>query len=126
MKRKIVTSMLMTVLISLTGCIGNRSDDRFCGSRIGNESSLIMEYSDMNITDCQALKLEAGDILEFCIESKKGQVDITLQMEDENPVYEECNVSTSSFHIDIEESGVYQIIVTGRDAKGSVSVKKAD
>ena len=110
----------------LTGCDEDEGSDRFCGSRAGNTEQLVMEFSDMNITDCQNLELEAGDMLEFEIDSEKGKIDISILTEDGDTFYEECDIPSSSFHIDIEETGVYQVIVTGKDAKGSVSIQKAE
>lgn len=124
--KQIVKVSLAALAFLVTACGKAPGDERFCGSRRGNASQLVMEYSDMNLTECQTLDLKAGDMLQFVIESKRGQVDITLQMEENEPVYEESNVSSSAFYIDIEETGEYQIIVTGRNAKGSVSVTKTD
>lgn len=123
--RKIVMGMIVMGLL-LTGCDEDDGSDRFCGSRVGNTEQLVMEFSDMNITDCQNLELEAGDMLEFEIDSEKGQIDISVLTEDGDTFYEECDIPSSSFHIDIEETGVYQVIVTGKDAKGSVSIQKAE
>ena len=123
--RKIVMGMIVMGLL-LTGCDEDEGSDRFCGSRVGNTEQLVMEFSDMNITDCQNLELEAGDMLEFEIDSEKGQIDISVLTEDGDTFYEECDIPSSSFHIDIEETGVYQVIVTGKDAKGSVSIQKAE
>lgn len=117
---------MITFGVLLTGCDTDGDSDRFCGSRVGNTEQLIMEFSDMNITDCQNLELEAGDMLEFEIDSEKGQIDISVLTEDGDTFYEECDIPSSSFHIDIEETGVYQVIVTGKDAKGSVSIQKAE
>lgn len=123
--RKIVMGMIVMGLL-LTGCDEDDGSDRFCGSRVGNTEQLVMEFSDMNITDCQNLELEAGDMLEFEIDSEKGQIDISVLTEDGDTFYEECDIPSSSFHIDIEETGVYQVIVIGKDAKGSVSIQKAE
>lgn len=117
---------MITFGVLLTGCDTDGDSDRFCGSRVGNTEQLIMEFSDMNITDCQSLELAAGDMLEFEIDREKGQIDISLLTEDGDAIYEECDICSCSFHIDIEETGVYQAVVTGKDAEGSVSIRKAE
>ena len=48
----------MLLIISLSAC----SSD-FDGSRTGNDTQLIMEYTEFNTTDTQDLVVEAGDII---------------------------------------------------------------
>ena len=120
MKVRKALSIIVFVAILLSGC----STSKFNGSRTGNESQLIMNYTILNTTDFQMLKLAAGDIVNFEIKSESGKLNIVFQKDGEKPVYEGTNVTTSSFKVNINESGEYKVSVTGKNAKGSVSIIK--
>ena len=91
----------MLLIISLSAC----SSD-FDGSRTGNDTQLIMEYTEFNTTDTQDLVVEAGDI---------------IQKDDEEPIAESEGIFFSvEYDFDVEESGTYTVTVTGENAKGSV------
>ena len=103
-------------IIFLTGC----SPD-FNGSRTGNDSQFIMEYTAFNTTDSQDLYVEAGDKISANIVVDDGNLSIKIQKGKEKRIYKKENVSFSNdFDIDIEESGIYTVTVTGKKAKGSI------
>ena len=85
-----------------------------------------MDFEVLNKTDFQKLTLAAGDIVDFNIVNKAGSIDISLQKDGEEPVYEETDVQTSSFQVQIYDGGTYTVSVTGKKARGSVSITKAD
>lgn len=120
MKKSVFVSALFFLLLAFGAC----ASPKFDGSRTGNESQLIMDYAVLNMTDSQVLKLEEGDIVDFAVDSLSGEVDIRLEKEGEEPVYRGKNIPTSVFEVQIEESGSYTLSITGRNAKGSVSVVK--
>ncbi|MGL6202453.1 MAG: hypothetical protein ACRC3H_26360 [Lachnospiraceae bacterium] len=117
---KLVKVPVVTVLVTLllSSCIFTE----FSGSRTGNESQLIMEYSVLNKTDSQMLELQEDDSVEFTVISESGELDIILQKEEEDPIYEGTNIPTGDFQVGIEEAGTYKVSVTGKNAKGSVSI----
>jgi hypothetical protein len=116
-KRKIVMSVLLFVLI-LTAC----SSSDFDGSRIGNEHQFMMEYKVLNTTDVQLLEVKQGESVSFEIVSTAGKLDIVLQKDRDEPVYQGSDIPTGSFQVKIAESGTYTCSVTGKKAKGSVSI----
>lgn len=123
MMKKIFLCMLMLMLIltvSFTAC----ASAKFDGSRTGNESQLIMEYKMLNTTESQELELEKGDIVKFEVVSKAGSIDISLQKGKEEPIYKSADIPTSEFQVEVKDSGTYTVLVTGKKAKGSVSVTK--
>ena len=83
-----------------------------------------MEYSIFDGTDSQKLKLEEGDIINADIVSDAGSISITIQKDDEEPVYEGTNIPTCHFQVTVPESGAYVITATGKKAEGSVSFTK--
>lgn len=105
-----------------TGC----GYSEFNGSRTGNESQFIMEYKVLNKTDSQLMQLEEGDKVDFEIVSEAGRLDIVVWKEEEDPIYTGTDIPTGPFQITITESGTYNFSVTGRRARGSVSIMKAE
>lgn len=118
MKKHLVSAVLL--LLSLTAC-----GISFNGSRTGNGSQFIMEYTVLNTTDSQLLELEKGDILEAEIVNNAGSLSVTIQKDKDEPIYDNENVSTCTFEIAIEKSGTYKITVEGKESKGSVSFMKS-
>ncbi|SCJ12104.1 Uncharacterised protein [uncultured Ruminococcus sp.] len=117
MKKIILIVCTLVFLISLTAC-----GTEFDGSRTGNDSEFIMEYSVLNTTDAQDLTIEAGDTISAKIVVDKGSLSIKIQKDGEEPIYESNEISTSNeFDVEIDESGTYTVEVTGKKAKGSVS-----
>lgn len=96
----------------------------FNGSRTGSDSELVMEYSMFNTTDSQLLTLEKDDVIDVEIVNDSGKLDVVIQEDDKNPVFEGNNLKTSTFQVKVNESGTYKITVTGKKAKGSVSFTK--
>lgn len=121
MKKYLFLSAAILTVFSLTAC----RDSNFSGSRIGDDSHLIMEYRIFNGTDSQLLELEKGDVIDAELVIDSGQLSVKIQKEKDDPVYETNNiVSSDTFQVPIEESGSYKVTVTGEKAKGSVKFEK--
>lgn len=121
MKKLALVICSLVLAVSLAGCI----TPTFNGSRTGNDDRLIMSYSILNTTETQHLDLEAGDVLDVEVTSDAGSVSLMVQKQGSDPVYEEENLPTGSFQIEIEEAGIYRATVTGDHAQGSISITKA-
>ena len=117
MMKKITTFFsAMLLIISLSAC----SSD-FDGSRTGNDTQLIMEYTAFNTTDTQDLVVEAGDIIHAEIVVEDGHLSYKIQKDDEEPIAESEGIFFSvEYDFDVEESGTYTVTVTGENAKGSL------
>lgn len=115
--KKITTIFSAVLLIlSLSAC----SLD-FDGSRTGNDTQLIMEYTAFNTTDSQDLVVEAGDIIHAEIVVEDGHLSYKIQKDDDEPIAESKGIFFSvEYDFDVEESGTYTVTVTGENAKGSV------
>lgn len=111
----------LSIVLSLSAC-GKTSFD---GSRTGNDNQFVMEYKIFNTADEQSLFLEAGDMIRAEVIVDSGKLAIKIQKDSDAPIYESDNtVVSENFDIEIQESGIYKITVTGKKAKGSVSFKK--
>ena len=117
MMKKITTFFsAMLLIISLSAC----SSD-FDGSRTGNDTQLIMEYTEFNTTDSQDLVVEAGDIIHAEIVVEAGHLSYKIQKDDDEPIAESEGIFFSvEYDFDVEKSGTYTVTVTGENAKGSV------
>ena len=117
MMKKITTFFsAMLLIISLSAC----SSD-FDGSRTGNDTQLIMEYTEFNTTDTQNLVVEAGNIIHAEIVVEDGHLSYKIQKDDEEPIAESEGIFFSvEYDFDVEESGTYTVTVTGENAKGSL------
>ena len=117
MKKMLSILCAIMIIVSLTAC----SSD-FDGSRTGNDNEFSMEYKALNKTDSQDLKLQDGDKINAKIIIDGGTLAIKIQKDDEEPIYESDGISASNeFEVEVEESGIYTITVTGKKAKGSVN-----
>lgn len=83
MKKMITIFSVIFLSTALTAC----SPD-FNGSRIGDDSQLIMEYTAFNTTDSQDLVVEAGDIIHTEIVIEDGQLSYKIQKNKEEPIAE--------------------------------------
>ena len=117
MKKFLSTVCTLIFILSLTAC-----GTKFDGSRIGNDSEFIMEYSVLDTTDVQDLTVESGDTISAKIVVDKGSLSIKIQKDGEESIYESNGIFASNeFDVEINESGTYTVEVTGKKAKGSVS-----
>ena len=117
MKKMLSILCAIMIIVSLTAC----SSD-FDGSRTGNDNEFSLEYKVLNKTDSQDLKLQDGDKINAKIIIDGGTLAIKIQKDDEEPIYESDGISASNeFEVEVEESGIYTITVTGKKAKGSVN-----
>ena len=116
MKKSTTIFSAMLLIISLSAC----SSD-FDGSRTGNDTQLIMEYTEFNTTDSQDLVVEAGDIIHAEIVVEAGHLSYKIQKDDDEPIAESEGIFFSvKYDFDVEKSGTYTVTVTGENAKGSV------
>ncbi len=90
------------------------------GSRTGNESSLILDYSAFNGTEFQLLELESGDTIRAEIVSSRGSIDVEiLEDADREPIFDSEALATGTYSIEVPRDGSYELWVTGYQAAGS-------
>ncbi|WP_298016995.1 hypothetical protein [uncultured Dysosmobacter sp.] len=91
----------------------------FSGSRTGDESSLLLDYSAFNGTEFQLLELEEGDILQADIVSRRGSIDVEIiEDEERETIFESENLATGVYSIEIPDNGSYELWVSGYQAEG--------
>lgn len=119
MKRYLSVLGIFILVLMLAAC-----GMSFDGSRTGNDSQLIMKYKIFNARVSQELVLEEGDVIDAEIVKDAGSLAVTIQKEDDEPIYDNESVAAGTFEIEIKESGTYKITVIGKKAKGSLSFIK--
>lgn len=115
MKKITTIFSAMLLIISLSACASE-----FAGSKIGDDTQLVMEYTEFNTTDYQDLVVEARDIIHAEIVVEDGHLSYKIQKDDE-PIAESKGIFFSvEYDFGVKESGTYTVTVAGENAKGSI------
>lgn len=97
----------------------------FTGSRNGNDSEFVMVFRKFNATDSQNLTLEAGDVLNAAIILDDGRMAVKIRYGDA-VIYDNQELLVSEiFDLEIAQSGIYTVEVTGEHARGRVSFTRS-
>ena len=110
--------LLAGLLFLLAGC---GTGSVFDGSRVTDASGFRMEYSMLNQEESADLELIKGDRLQVSLSHTAGTVDVTVSLKGKEPIYRGNGQQNAEFMLVIDETGNYQISVSGHQAKGSVS-----
>lgn len=115
MKKIFKTFCFFSIAFFITAC-----GVEFNGNRLGNESQLVMSYSVLNKTESQNLNADDGDTISAHIIVDGGSLSVKILKDDGESIYENDLFESADFDVDIEESGIYTVVVIGNKAKGSV------
>ena len=77
----------------------------------------------MNGTDSHTLSLNAGDVLQVEFETSKGSLHIKITAPDGTIIYAGNGEETTSFEINIPETGPYTVAVQARHAEGRIHIR---
>ena len=77
----------------------------------------------MNGTDVHTLGLQAGAVLHIQFETEKGSLYMEIKAPDGTSVYRGNGKEATDFTVNIQESGVYTIVVEARRAKGIIHIE---
>ncbi len=100
-----------------------QSGARFDGNRSSNSRELDMDYSILNGTFTHTLRLKVGDVLNIDLKVDEGSLGAVIQQEDGTTIYQNENLETSQFTLEIAQSGTYQVTITGLNTKGSILIE---
>ena len=100
-----------------------RNQEGFTGSRIKNTDAYLLDIEKMNGTDLHTLELRQGDVLQIQFETKKGSMYAQIKAPDGTSLYRGNGKETTSFTVNIRETGVYTVVVEARHAKGTIHVQ---
>ena len=120
MKYRYVFGIALTaciIFLSLTGCTPT-----FDGSSAKNADSYKLDVNVMNCTDSHTFELNQGDTLEILFEVEKGSLIMKITAPDGNVLYQ-GDGTVKKFTVEAPMHGVYPIVVTGNNAKGSIHIE---
>lgn len=120
MKYKKRTGLLICLLalLLLTGC---RAGNTFDGSVTADAGSFELSYAMLDQEQAADLTLTAGDRLLVRLSHTGGSVDVTVAHPGKEPIYRGKEQANAEFALEIAESGVYHVSVTGHRAVGQAS-----
>lgn len=118
MRRIVAAAVTLLVFLSFIGCDGS---EKFVGTKTTDGDSFIIDYSVLDGRESARMTLEDGDRLSVSIRQSRGDVDLTIRIEGEEPIYEGKGILNFDFTLNIQKGGVYLIEITGRGACGSAS-----
>lgn len=95
----------------------------FTGERIKNQDSYSLDILRMNGTNSHTLSLNAGDVLQVEFETSKGSLHIKITAPDGTIIYAGNGEETTSFEINIPETGPYTVAVQARHAEGRIHIR---
>ncbi|MDO4614656.1 MAG: hypothetical protein Q4B15_03410 [Lachnospiraceae bacterium] len=128
-RKKIILLTVLIVVILASGILTltMRQDSKFDGERISDPGHFALRFDRMNMTDSEIVVLQEGDVLHVSWQIEKGNVDIVIGQENENPVYkanDRVAGDEADFYVEISKSGYYTITVSVREAKGIIDFLK--
>ncbi len=93
----------------------------FSGDRIKNPDAYLLTFAYMNADDAHTMKLEAGDRLSVAYEISKGEIDVVIGIEGEDPIYRGNRIATGDFYIEAPRTGNYTISIHAEKAQGTMN-----
>ena len=120
------TMMIVALALAIVGCgilVISCGRDEFSGERIRNPDSYLANISYMNGTDSHRIRLEKDDVLAVYFKTEKGSLRVKIQSPSGDVIYDGNGKSTTSFEINVTQSGVYSISVEAKRAQGRIHIK---
>lgn len=123
-RNKIILSMLpLLFLAGISTFLFCNNQEGFTGSRVKNPDAYLLDIQQMNGTDLHTLELHEGDVLQIQFETERGALYTEIKAPDGAAIYRGNGKETTDFAVNIQESGVYTIVVEARRAKGIIHIQ---
>ena len=122
-KKVILIVLPLLVLAGITMLMSCSDQEGFTGSRVKNPDAYLLDIERMNGTDLHTLELHEGDVLQIQFETEKGALYMEIKSPDGTAIYRGNGKETTDFAVNIQESGVYTIVVEARRAKGIIHIQ---
>ena len=122
-KRWIVNvAVVLAVSVFLCACTKGAT---FNGSKTGDEDHFDIDFEMLNTSYSHNLKMKEGEVLDVTVEAESGNISLTIQKEDAEPVYRGSNLESTAFQVGIEKEGTYTLTVAGKKARGHVIISRS-
>ena len=99
------------------------SGARFNGSSLLNPDEIALDYSILNGSFTHTMRLQSGDVLDVALQVDEGILGIAIEGGNGTPLYQNDDLDTSQFHLEISQTDSYQVTITGSNTKGSIHLK---
>lgn len=116
-----ILCLAMIAVFSVTAC-GKK--EVFKGNIVADDTCYDMTFDWLNTAYTHDMYLEHGDCIEVFLEKERGKVSVLIQTGNEEPVYQGDAMASSSFAVNIKETGNYTVKISGQKAKGHISFSR--
>lgn len=99
------------------------SGARFNGSSLLNPDEMALDYTILNGSFTHTMRLQSGDVLDVALQVDEETLGIAIEGSDGTPLYQNDNLDTSQFHLEISQTDSYHVTITGSNTKGSIHLK---
>lgn len=99
-----------------------RKEPTFNGSRVRNPDCYTLDFDIMNQMDSHSIVLSRGAIMSVDFAIEKGEVDLTIGIDGEEPIYRGNGINEGAFDLGIPADGCYRITVDAKHAKGYIYI----
>ena len=123
MNKAVFIVLSLLILAGAALFLSCKNQEGFTGNRVKNPDSYLLDIEKMNGTDLHTLELCEGDVLQIQFETEKGEMYMEIKAPDGTAVYRGNGKETTGFSVDIQESGVYTIVVEARHSKGTIHIQ---
>ena len=123
--KAVFIALPLLVLAGIAAFLSCSNREEFTGSRVKNPDAYLLDIERINGTDLHTLELRQGDVLQIEFETKKGSMYAEIKAPDGTAVYRGNGKETTSFTVNIRETGVYTVVVEARHAKGTIHIHLA-
>lgn len=100
-----------------------KSGARFNGSSLLNPDEIAMDYTILNGRFTHTMRFQSGDVLDVELQVDEGTLGILITDSDGAILYQNDNLETSQFHLEIPQTDSYQVTITGDHTQGSIHLK---
>lgn len=119
MKKRSLAGLMALLMLCLPLWAGCESDTIYSRTRTSNRYYLRLKP--LNDTMTETYSLKAGDAIAVTMEVESGALDILIVQRGADVVYRGNEVQSGAFVLEITESGEYEISVTGRQGRGTLT-----
>ena len=119
----IVLSLALLILAGAAVPLFSCNQEGFTGSRVKNPDAYLMDIERMNGTDLHTLELHKGDVLQIRFETVKGELYVEIKAPNGKTIYRGNGKEVTDFTVNIQEDGVYPVVVEARHAKGTIQIQ---
>lgn len=122
-KKAVFIVLVLLFIAGIAVLLSCCNQEGFKGSRVKNPDVYLLDIERMNGTDLHTLELHEGDVLQIRFETEKGSLYMEIKAPNGTAIYQGNGKETADFTVNIEESGVYTVVVDAHHAKGTIHIQ---